>query len=113
MMRGTEQSAEEVVEGPDGRLRSWLRERDRMGALSDVHAALDDALARGYAQGLEQAREENLDRLRTILVQLLEARFGEVVADLQDVIEGASAGQLEKWIVGVLAATSAAEVVRV
>lgn len=89
---------EELILQPDGRLRTWLRERERMGVLSEAHAAIDDALARGYALGLEEARAEALDTLRTLLCALLEDRFGELDEGSMEQIEGASQSLLGRWI---------------
>jgi flagellar biosynthesis/type III secretory pathway protein FliH len=77
-----------------------------MGVLTEERAALDDALARGYAQGLEEARAETMDCLQTVLVSLLEQRFGDLEESAIDQIAEASAEQLQRWILGVLEATS-------
>lgn len=55
-----------------------LRPRDSMGALRPSQARIDEALAQGYAQGLEEAQTDALDDARTILVAILETRFSTV-----------------------------------
>ena len=64
--RRTHDVFEQSTEGADERLGAWLRERDRLGALSETHAALDTAFSRGYAQGHEEALAERLDAARTV-----------------------------------------------
>lgn len=110
MIRSTQELFEEIAEGPDGRLRAWLRERDRLGALPETHAALDDAYARGYSQGVEDAQTEQLDAARTLLLQMLEAKFGEVDDAAMDKIGQATQGMLSRWTLAVLSAPSVADV---
>jgi formate dehydrogenase maturation protein FdhE len=81
-----------------------------MGALRPDQAAIDAALARGYARGLEEARMDALDRWRTMLMTMLEAKFGELSTESLDQIEEASEHTIERWIVAVLAAQSLQEV---
>lgn len=112
MIRSTDELLEEIAEGPDGRLRAWLRERDRLGALPETHAALDDAYARGYAQGVEDAQEEQLDSLRTVLFKILEARFSEIDDTAMDRIGEAQQATLTRWMSAAVSASSVEEALR-
>ncbi len=112
MIRNTGEILEEISEDPDGRLRSWLRERERLGALPEWHAALDDAFARGYARGTEDGNVERLDAARTILSRMLETKFGEIHDAAMDRIAEASQATLEKWMVALLSASSIDEALK-
>jgi hypothetical protein len=76
-----------------------LRPRDSMGALAPTQANLDAAHARGYAEGVEETREQALDDLRTILSRILEKRFGELDEPALEYIAEADELMLKKWIV--------------
>ena len=93
----------------DERLGSWMRERERMGALGETEAALESALAHGHAQGLEEARAAALDDKRTLLLSMLEAKFGEVDDATMQAIEGTLPGHLNRWFLRLLEASSLAE----
>ena len=81
-----------------------------MGALRPAQAEIDAAHARGYAHGLEEARADALDQSRTLLMTLLEKRFGELGDAHLDRIGDADGGTLEKWTVAVIASSSLDEV---
>lgn len=87
-----------------------MRARDSMGALRPDQVAIDAALARGYARGLEEARTDALDRWRTMLMTLLEAKFGELSAESLDHIEEAKEHTIERWMLALLAAETLEEV---
>lgn len=93
---------------PDALFR--MRARDSMGALRPDQVAIDAALARGYARGLEEARTDALDRWRTMLMTLLEAKFGELSAESLDHIEEAKEHTIERWMLALLAAETLEEV---
>src|SRR5690606_25558986 len=76
-----------------------LRPRDSMGALAPTQAKLDAAHARGYAEGVEETREQALDDLRTLLSRILEKRFGELEERALESIADADELILKKWIV--------------
>jgi hypothetical protein len=80
-----------------------------MGALRPHQAAEDAALARGYAHGYETAQAEALDRLRTLLMQLLEAKFSTLADDALDRIQEANETRLEHWILALGTACSVGE----
>jgi hypothetical protein len=94
------------VGAPESDALFRIRARDSMGALRPDQAAVDAALASGYARGLEEARMDALDRWRTMLMTLLEAKFGELSTESLDRIEEATEHTIERWIVAVLAADS-------
>ena len=96
----------------DERLRSWMRERERMGALSETEAALESAMAHGHAQGIEEARAEALDNKRTLLLAMLEAKFGEVDDATMEAIEATLPGHLDRWFLRLLEASSLAELLK-
>ena len=110
--RRTHDVFEQSTEGADERLGAWLRERDRLGALSETHAALDTAFSRGYAQGHEEALAERLDAARTVLLRMLETKFGEVCETALDRIETASLSTVERWMVALLSTSSVDETLR-
>src|SRR6187551_1828650 len=91
-----------LFEDRDGQLQTWLREFDRSGALPEAHAAMDNAYARGHAAGIEEGRAEHLDAVRTLLLQLLEAKFGGLDERGLDRIEQASLPRLQRWILSIL-----------
>lgn len=95
-----------IFEDRDGQLRTWLREFDRSGALPAAHAAMDNAYARGHAVGLEEARADQLDATRTLLLQLLEKKFGALNDQALDRIEEAQLPRLQRWILIILDADS-------
>jgi hypothetical protein len=99
-----------LIQDSDGQLETWLREFDRSGALPQARAAMDNAYAQGHASGLEEAREEHLDATRTLLLNLLESKFGEVDYRELDRIEEAGLPRLQRWILALLTANSVAEV---
>lgn len=73
-----------------------------MGALLPNQAELDAALARGYADGLEYARDAALDDLRTIVSNILEKRFGELEERALDCIAEADAVTLRRWAIAAI-----------
>jgi hypothetical protein len=81
-----------------------------MGALQPAQADVDAALARGYAKGLEEARADALDRWRTMLMSVLEAKFGDLTCDALDRIEEASEQRIERWLIGALGAETLEQV---
>ena len=99
-----------IFEDRDGQLQTWLREFDRSGALPAAHAAMDNAYARGHAAGLEEARGDHLDATRTLLLQLLEMKFGALDDSTMDRIESAQLPRLQRWILATLDTTSVADV---
>jgi hypothetical protein len=109
MIRKAEFALLEDSPDADERLRSWMRERERMGALGETEAALESALAHGHAQGLEEARAAALDDKRTLLLTMLEAKFGEVDAATMEAIEATLPGHLNRWFLRLLEASSLAE----
>lgn len=96
----------EDPEATEAVLQRWLRDSDRVGILPESKAALDVAYARGYAQGLGQAREEALDALRTVVLRVLEARLGEVPDTTIDQIAEAPWATLERWLLELSSPTS-------
>ena len=99
-----------IFEDRDGQLRTWLREFDRSGALPAAHAAMDNAYARGHVAGLEEARADHLDATRTLLLQLLEAKFGALDDQVMDRLDEAQLPRVQRWILAILEATSVDEV---
>jgi len=93
-----------ILEDRDGQLQTWLREFDSSGALPTAHAALDNAYARGYAAGLEEGRSDHLDATKTLLVQLLETKFGPLDDQTMDRIDDAQLPRLQRWILAILQA---------
>ncbi len=89
---------------------SRFRKRDSMGALRPRQAELDAAFAGGYARGEETALAEHLDRLRTVLCQILEVKFGELDSDALDLLEDADQKRLETWLIKTAAAESLQDV---
>lgn len=87
-----------------------LHKRDSLGALQPAKAELDAAVARGYAEALESSREENLDRWRTVLASMLEAKFGELDEAVMERIAEADQEQLEQWVMAVVAAAAVDQV---
>lgn len=103
---------DDVLEDTGGKLRAWLRDSDRVGALPEAQAAVDVAFASGHAQGLEQGREESLDTLRTILLRWLEVRCGEVSESTMDKIAAASWATLERCLLKLASASTEQEVLQ-
>ena len=81
------------------RLSLRLRRHATLGALPEERANADMAYAAGHARGFEEARDAHLDSLRTVLMRVLEARFGEVEDETLDRLERASLRELEDWLV--------------
>ena len=66
----------------------------------------------GHAQGIEEARAEALDNKRTLLLAMLEAKFGEVDDATVEAIEATLPGHLDRWFLGLLEASSLAELLK-
>jgi hypothetical protein len=81
------------------RLSARLRRHAARGALPEERANADMAYATGHARGFEEGRDAHLDSLRTVLMRVLEARFGQVEEETLDLLERASLRELEDWIV--------------
>jgi|SRR5690349_5719900 hypothetical protein len=101
-----------IFEGGDGQLESWLREIDRQGALPEQHAAIDNAYARGHVAGLEEGRAEHLDATKTLLLALLEARFGALSDEVLDRIDDAQLPRLQRWILAIVDAQSLTDILQ-
>ncbi len=99
-----------AIEDHQGQLESWLRKFDTSGALPQARAAMDNAYAHGYAAGLEEAREEHLDATKTLLLNLLEAKFAHVDERALDKIEEAGLPRIQRWILGILESQSVQDV---
>jgi len=99
-----------IIEGGDGQLQSWLREIDRTGALPEQHAAIDNAYAHGHVAGLEEGRAEQLDATKTLLLALLETRFGSLDDRVLDRIDDAQLPRLQRWILAIVDAQSIDEI---
>ncbi len=95
-----------LIEDRDGQLETWLKEFDRSGALPEAHAAMDNAYARGHVAGLEEAREEHLDATKTLLLHLMEAKFGELSDHALERIDEAALPRVQRWILAMLEAES-------
>jgi hypothetical protein len=76
-----------------------FRVRDSMGALRPAQAKVDAAYARGYAQGQEEALADSLDQWRTVLLSILEARFGELPPIYLDLIDEADQDKVARYMV--------------
>jgi hypothetical protein len=101
-----------IILDHEGQLQTWLREFDRSGALPEAHAAVDNAYALGHAAGLEIGRAEHIDGVRTLLLNLIELKFGEVDdGAILDRIDEAQLPRLQRWILAVLGAESVHEVI--
>jgi hypothetical protein len=101
-----------ILSDHEGQLQTWLREFDRSGALPEAHAAVDNAYALGHAAGLETGRAEHLDGIRTLLLNLLEMKFGELDdGALLDRIDEAQLPRLQRWILAAVSAESVADVI--
>ena len=87
-----------------------FRSRDSLGALRPSQAGRDAALARGYAQGMDEAHDAELDHFRTVLVSMLEAKFGELDTTGLDRVEAASQSTIDKWMIAALKAKSLSDV---
>ncbi len=85
---------------------SRFRNRDSMGALRPSRAFADGAYTRGYAHGLEEARNDALDSFRTVLMRVLEAKFNTLDDNTLDRIERAEQLLMERWIIRAAQATS-------
>lgn len=99
-----------LIQDADGQLQTWLREFDRSGALPEARAAMDNAYASGHAAGLEEGREEHLDAAKTLLLNLLEEKFGPLPDEALDRIEEALLPRVQRWILAILAAESVDDV---
>lgn len=80
------------------RLSAWFRSNNSQGALAQDRASADTAFAMGHTRGLEEAKDDHFDSLRTLLTRILEAS-GKVEESTLDQIERASIQELEDWIV--------------
>ena len=99
-------SSEAAVDISEATLGEWLRKRNHQGVLSEGEAALDVAYAEGYRKGIEEGRSDHADAMRTLLLRVLEARFGVQDETTLDRIAEAELGVLERWIVDVISARS-------
>jgi hypothetical protein len=93
----------------EAELSQWLRRCSRQGVLHEGEAALDVAFAQGYKKGIEEGRGDHEDAVRTLLLRVLEAKFGELDERTLDRIAEAQLGALEQWIVDAFGAHSMAE----
>lgn len=101
---------------PPASTRHWatkFRAEDDMGALHPHRAELDDSYSRGYADGAEEARADNIDRWRTVLLTVLESKFGVVEDEVLDRIGESAQPRLERWLIAAVSASSLEEVVDV
>jgi predicted transposase YdaD len=72
---------------------------------------LDEIELRGERRGRREGRREGERRGRAkMLLQLMEARFGDIPADVVTRIEAAGEAVLDRWAVRVLTATTPEEV---
>jgi flagellar biosynthesis/type III secretory pathway protein FliH len=94
------------------RSSSRFRARDSMGALRLEKAEVDAAYAQGHAHGIEEGREEGLDAARTIVLELLERKFGEVSDEAMEKIEAAGHPRLRAFTLAILTAHTLDEVFR-
>jgi hypothetical protein len=101
-----------IFAGGDGQLESWLREIDRTGALPEQHAAIDHAYARGHVAGLEEGRAEHLDATKTLLLSMLEMRFGPLNDEVLDRIDDAHLPRLQRWILATVDAQCMDEIMQ-
>ncbi len=99
----------DVLDVGEEQLREWLRKCNRQGILDEGEAALDVAFAQGYRKGIEEARGDHEDATRTLLLRVLETKFGELDEATLDRIAEAELSVLEQWIVDVIGAHSMAE----
>lgn len=112
---GESKSSEDVPDQPGGAIdelpsSTRFRVRDSMGALRPGQAKVDAAYARGYALGQEEALADSLDRWRTVLLSILEARFGELAPIYLDYIEQADQDRVARYMVVATQAMSLDEI---
>ncbi len=101
--------SEDAVDVSEAQLSEWLRKCNRQGILDEGEAALDVAFAQGYKKGIEEGRSDHEDAMRTLLLRVLESKFGELNETTLDRIAEAELDVLEHWIVDVITARSMAE----
>ena len=74
----------------------------------------EEGLEKGLEKGREEGREEGLKQAlthqRDLLLRMLAARFGAVVAAVQQQIAHASQEQLDQWLLRILSASSLEDV---
>jgi len=66
--------------------------------------------ARGFERGVERGLEQARNRHRAQLLRMIEARFGEVSAARRDQIGHASEGELDRWMMSLLGASTVEDV---
>ena len=101
--------SEDAVDVSEAQLSEWLRKCNHQGILDEGEAALDVAFAQGYKKGIEEGRSDHADAMRTLLLRVLEKKFGDLDEAILDRIAEAELGVLEQWIVDIIGAQNAVD----
>lgn len=91
-----------IVEGLEKGRKEGLDEGRKEG--------LHEGRKEGLHEGRQQERQVSLARERTLLLRLLEQRFGDLDIAIEECVEEASAEQVENWLDHVVSAATLAEV---
>ena len=87
-------------------MTTFARKWEEVGVRKGMQTGLRKGLQTGLQRGLQRGRTEG--RVETLMLQM-GRRFGPVGDSVRDRIAGASADQLDAWLVSVLDAASVEE----
>ncbi|WP_179746624.1 DUF4351 domain-containing protein, partial [Alloalcanivorax xenomutans] len=83
----------------EDRVRVWKAQFRREGLAEGRQEGIKQGLKQGLSQGLEKGLEQgSTTEARNILLRQLRRRFGEVSAEIETRLNGASREQMEDWI---------------
>ncbi len=88
------QSLEQMSQTKEERLRALARER----AVWDYNTDIITAREEGLEEGIQKGREEGIQAMRSLLLTLIEARFGQRLPDwVLSRLRVATPEQLQQW----------------
>ncbi|MEM6457036.1 MAG: hypothetical protein AAF772_18245, partial [Acidobacteriota bacterium] len=92
------------------RMKQWQDEWFEDGMQKGMQLGKIEGVQIGKAEGVQigeaKAQADGLRMLRGLVAQQLEARFGALTADVQARVDAADTGQLQRWAVRVVTASS-------
>ncbi len=79
--------------------QEWKDMHHQVGLREGLEQGLAQGIKRGIERGIERGVEQgSITEARNILLRQLRRRFGEVPAEIETRLNGASREQLEDWI---------------
>lgn len=102
-----------IEKGIEQGIEQGLEKGIKKGLERGIEKGIEKGLAQGIEQGLEKGIRIGEDRIRaTILLRLLELKFGELPEGLRPRIEDASEGELDVWVERILFADNIENIFR-